>query len=661
MKNLVLLFAVLELAANAAFAATVDIHRVIPSKILYQLKEEAAAEVVLQNATDAEQKGTLKLVEEWGVNENRALGAQEVTLAARESKTARLSWKNTATMYGRAVRAEFWQNNAAISVRREFYSVANDWWRVAILNGGSNCPEELRKLLEYYHVPSMEKYLKPGARPLDIEETGPFLTYGNFTHWFAWAPSDFGALTPQEKEWYSGQGRYHMVKETIFKDIATARRWGLRCSAYTANYPGGPAGFEFARQHPEWILRTDTGAFGTADMPVSPFDMAKPLTERPEPWCAVNVDGYWPEGIAYGAQELAASSKMFGWDAWYFDYHYVMMPGWSWDGQKTPHGQDPDQLSARNVRLVRDVVRKEFPRTWFWQNGGCQFGGRFDQGLWSNHGGKAGRLAMLEDPQNGTLMEFQGCQLADPNNGMHHWRTLFEVFLEERNMRMAKKLEADISGTVEMTGYMFNAEFSAQMSKEEWLATRDEWTVANHFGAQLLATKIHPCFISSWSFRPITQFMTRYSAFLWDPAIKYWKEACREISVDALREVWWEDAVYVRETGKTKDYYIHLINAPEQEAANMKANRDPPAADDVEISFKSIKNPTGIQAWALRPYDYGSPRQEPVATVLKPEIVEGSLVLEVPAFRYYTLVVVREGKAEGGRRKAEGANTGGQR
>jgi hypothetical protein len=114
--------------------------------------------------------------------------------------------------------------------------------------------------------------------------------------------------------------------------------------------------------------------------------------------------------------------------------------------------------------------------------------------------------------------------------------------------------------------------------------------------------------------------------------------------VDALREVWWEDSVYTRETPQYRDYYIHLINTPESEAADIKSDRDPPAVDDAEVNFKGL-NPAKVQAWALRPYNYDSQIQEPVQHALQPAAEKDGVRLELPPFRYYLLLVVREWKA----------------
>lgn len=649
MRKSVFVFIAIFLLAGLAKAQDVEIYRVVPSKILYNLNEDARADVVMKNNTSVARKATLVVNELRDLDQKREVFSGKLDLAPNEEKIVKVTWNVGQEMWGRGLQAKIQIDDKTVSERTEFFSVADEWWRVVIqywiLSDDKETNErEKTKLLEYFHLPVNAKSLSHAVNY--DNEYDPFLGYGNFNQWHAWAPSDFGALSPKEESWFSGQGRYPMNKKEILSQIAKMRKFGMKASAYTANFPGGPAGYEFARQHPEWIVREESGAFSTWEMPVSPLDMAKPLSERPAMWCAVNVDGYWPEAVEYGAKELVASSEMFDWDAWYFDFHYVMMPGYSWDGQKTQHGQNPDSISARNVRLVRDIVLKKFPKTWFWQNGGTRVSGTFEGNMIaSNHGGLEGRLAMLEHPQNGTLNEFQGRQLADPNNVKHNWRSLFEVYIGERDTRMVKKQATDISGTVELTGYMFNWAFFTQMSKEEFKATRDLWTMSNHFNSLLLASNIHPSNSSTWSFRPTTQFMTRYSSLLWDPKINVVEKPGKLIRVDSLREVWWEECVYTKVTDKYADVMIHIINSPVKEGADPKASEDPPAVNDAEISFKiGDDSPESYKVWALQPYAYGAKVLEPVQVELKSKFKDKSLVFELPPFNYYTLVVIRQEK-----------------
>ena len=119
------------------------------------------------------------------------------------------------------------------------------------------------------------------------------------------------------------------------------------------------------------------------------------------------------------------------------------------------------------------------------------------------------------------------------------------------------------------------------------------------------------------------------------------EKAYKHYEVDSLREIWWEDSVYERKTGQGKEIIFNLVNSPDTEKAHMKIFSDPKAADDVEITCLDVKSAKGVKAWAVSPYDYESSVLEPVQEELKAEIIEGKLVLRVPPFRYFSLIVVQ--------------------
>ena len=161
--------------------------------------------------------------------------------------------------------------------------------------------------------------------------------------------------------------------------------------------------------------------------------------------------------------------------------------------------------------------------------------------------------------------------------------------------------------------------------------------------ALLTATAMHPCG-GGWGFRPFLQLMTRYSQFLWHEDLKPMREAYRRFSVDSLRELWWEECCYERDTPQYRESVIHLVNSPEAETAHVRIAADPPKVDDAEVCCLGLKSPAGVRAWAIQPYGHDATRLEPTQTELKGGMVEGELVFAVPAFTYYTMVVIRQEK-----------------
>ena len=143
--------------------------------------------------------------------------------------------------------------------------------------------------------------------------------------------------------------------------------------------------------------------------------------------------------------------------------------------------------------------------------------------------------------------------------------------------------------------------------------------------------------------RSFKQMMMRYSEFFWHEDIDVLKKGYTMFCCDSLREVWCDDMIYKREAGHFTDYYIHLVNVPEQEMCDEKVAEDPPEVDDAEVSTK-LFGTEPVQAWALQPYAYLDEKLEPRQSEVNISSVKGETVFAVPPFKYYTLLVIRKHK-----------------
>ena len=598
--------------------APVTIVRVRPSKVLYLVGEQATADVVLENHTQAEVKGKLDLREEWDLAESRGVWSGEVTLAPGQQKKVAVKWNVGQVQYGRAVRATFSVGGKPVARAAEFVQVATvqTWWRMNMLNGG-------------------------GWYERDRVKTDPFVTYTNFDNHFAYALSPFSNLATDLEEYRAGQSRYRVRTQDLIARIKRRQAMGIRAGAYTISAIGGPGGYEMARQHPEWFLRDARGAFNTCAMPISPLELSYSPERSMSGWYALAPDFSNPEVTQYGGEEIVRAIRQFGWDAVFFDGAYGINYGafytdkniYYWTGKSLPSGEAADKISAEVVRKTREIVRKTYPHVVFWYNG-------------ANPKRKSVRLqqlAALDDPYGGSLFELQGCQVLNPNHHGHHWRNLFDIYVSERDALLA---EPRLDDPVLNTGYMYNLSVWVTMPKDEYAASRDTWTMASHIGAFLIAARIHPCVLCSSGFRPSLQFMTRYSSLLWPKSVKHVKKPWGLVSVESNRELWWEDGVYVKDTADHRDVVVHLVNSPDQEAIDPKVGRDPAPAKFVEVEVKVTGDPAKAQVWALQTYGYDSAVNEPVQVRLKTEIDGRTVIVEVPPFHYHTLVVVRQPKGK---------------
>lgn len=654
MQRVILTNLVLIVCAALVHAAGVEIHRVIPSKIIYTPNEDGTINVVLGNTEPSPQQAEVRLVTRWDMDGEREIGKQEVTLAAGEVKSLTFPWNTGAERYGREARAEVIQKGKVTDARSEYFNVIKEWWRVNNCGAGigglcgkwakENDLYPLRKrVFDYYHLKYKtyeHSFYTAGYYP---PETGPFLGYGNHGMAYASAPSVFGDLTPDVPDdvtWYSGSGLYPFKTKDRKEDMAWCKKWGIKSTMYSYRSLTGPSGFEIARRHPEWVARTKTGAFDDSEFTSpSPLELTNSITTRMSEWFGLLPDLYNREALQFGANALVDTIKMFGFDGIFWDgCGYYVGPSYSYKGDPMPNGQDAEDISARNIRVTHETIWKEFPEAYLWYNGAdpANVGSFYPSG---NGGGRKGKIQMMVDARNGYLHEFQAVQIANPQNAGHSWRSLFEIYLDSRDSIRKKNWGTPLKGIVQ-TGYVFPSGFRFEITQEEYARTREEWAWANHIISLMAAAQIHFCGGDN-AFRPMLQMTTRYSQFFWDENVQIVDKAFKHYEVDSLREVWWEECVYERETEQGRDIIFNIVNSPDAETAHMKIYDDPKPADDVEITCLDIKSTKGVKAWAVRAYDYESTALAPVQETLKPELADGKLVVAVPPFRYFTLVVIR--------------------
>ncbi|HJN15912.1 MAG TPA: hypothetical protein QGH10_10495, partial [Armatimonadota bacterium] len=440
----------------------------------------------------------------------------------------------------------------------------------------------------------------------------------------------------ETESWYSGQAMYLKSTDAMKASIKDHQAPGSKISTYAKYTFGGPVGFEFARQHPEWVLREEDGSFFNYSSPISPLDLARPVTEKQPFWQYGVVDFSDAVVVEYGAREILASAKTFGWDGVMFDGHFVAHDGYSWDGLPAGRGTSLDELSARNTRLCREIIRRELPHFSFWYNGTYRRTG--DGGLeLIIAGGPETMEACLEDPNSSFLVEKQG-----PGFVAESWRHWYDWYAEQRGYSDVVQKHSSVVNS----GWLWNMEVLEGLAPEEADAARGAWVAASHMGSIFLAFNLHPCWNTTYASRPFAQFMTRYSGLLWDVDIRR-VDAPETFSVSSGRELWWERSAYVkgprRRKGGPELYMLHLLNTPATEKPEWSIPDDPPVASDTEVVFRVPAGKSVESAWALRPYEWGEETHAPLCAQLAMATVDEGVKVELAPFQYYTLIVFRLG------------------
>ena len=617
---------VLTVTASLTLAAEprLEIISVKPSKIVYDDGEAGKATVRLTNPLDQPQQVTLRSTLFWDTASSRSLDPVTVTVPAKGEATAEVSWGKPVAKWGHEIRVEALVNGQVVDTGRQFFGVDSDWIDLVI-------------------VANLWDWAQG--------DEWPFITYTNLSHWFAWAPGDFTENAPSYDEWYSGQGGYHESKKDIQASIQACHAAGLHCTFYDNSFSNGVAGVEWARKHPEWVSRQRNGApqvNGPAlDMAKSPSDPSTAAKGY------VLLDSYDPAMVKWGAQNAIESVKMFGWDGLFWDCGGpCLFPGYSYDGQPAPHGQDPNEISARNYKLFTATVRQQYPHFAIWINGDVSF---YKLPFWSSFGNGGGVATMdsaFRTPNTAMLAEFRGHD--EPGTEFNNWRRCYDRYAEQRDT-ITQALGSPVTA-----GYTWGQDGSGDKGPKV-TASRGYWVTGNHLSALYLATQMHTCANPNFSLYAGTQFMCRYSGLLWGHDVKVIKDPQSLFAVQPSRPVWWEKGVYRRERAGGEDLIVHLVNVPETETVDIYRVPDPPAATaTVTLTLPAGNHLQAVYAMQMRGWQAdtgGAPvkydqkdgkyvhttgsvcRYGPSQVKLEAQEAGGKVTVQVPAFLFHTMLV----------------------
>jgi hypothetical protein len=127
---------------------------------------------------------------------------------------------------------------------------------------------------------------------------------------------------------------------------------------------------------------------------------------------------------------------------------------------------------------------------------------------------------------------------------------------------------------------------------------------------------------------------------LWAPDIKVVTDSEKVVKLDTPEELWWKRFVYNRRTENGYDLIIHLVRIPPMKNRwdiNWVDEPEPLAGVKLTANIGSAKV---LTAKACRPYFFEEPQQV-VQNVLEPKMESAMATVEVPPFRYHTMVVLQ--------------------
>ena len=312
--------------------------------------------------------------------------------------------------------------------------------------------------------------------------------------------------------------------------------------------------------------------------------------------------------MRFGAEEIVRSTDLLGWD------------GIRWDGQFVVSGDDGDEISARNTKLVKEIVWKKYPKFLHGYNY-----------LNPQYSDKA--IEVNDYPSVPSLKDFEECcrdgglimneGLRDFSNRNFSHRTMW-VFAE------AMALEGD------------------------WVRNLGGHYLAIGFDrATILDTLYNHIFFMVAGARPYGQrgttsvghfwrFATRHSALVYNTSRRRLAKPEEMVSVESPAPVWWKPYTYLRPCGDNRSQVlVNLIGQPENGRFNELKQPPPPVQKNVRVKFELP------QGWHAGKGYQVSIEIDGYQRDVVPENGPDGTVLVLPDLRYWSIAVLELERGEG--------------
>jgi hypothetical protein len=416
--------------------------------------------------------------------------------------------------YGHVMAFEVVQDGKVIASGDDFFSSADNVWAVGIAGGHpvGYTADHVRDMAGIES--SVERFRT---------------NYTNTFEKFFWAPDDFADMTPTTEKWYSGQARYHEQLDRLKRMCEYGLQIGVLPTTYGKSIGSGSGARDVIREHPELV----SGFGGVMSYGPDTEELAKWDKEdsswQSVAWAHYNMND--PAVVAYGINEIAESTKMFGWSGVRFDGHFRANVGKERVGDKIVDftADMADAQTAANQHALKEVMAKIDPRFVFGYNyGECDFSSR-----------------IIENPREtielcaggGHIMDEYAKQNASPSHPFRRWEDYAHAIA--KSSEQARRLG----------GHYFPMVALGPVGRYQAIFT--------------FAAGAHPNGSGFYN-----GFATRFAGLLWDANLQNVWNPCGLVIVG--RGVMWED--YVREQRLDATHtrlLIHLINPPAQEAADL--------------------------------------------------------------------------------------------
>ncbi|MHB9024155.1 MAG: glycoside hydrolase family 66 protein [Armatimonadota bacterium] len=595
---------------------SVSVGTVWPGKILYYTNETAKGLVTVHNGSTAPQTVTLRCTLESSLDTVRSLKDEPLALQPGERREVPITWNTGKEEYGFALTATVLDGaGKQLDQRREYFSVADNLWKVGMTIGGNSVPygPGPNEAIPVAQVKKAEEKLAAElAKPVFPYVWG----YSNYNEFFAWSPDNYFAQSPEADYWYSGIGNYTMGKRWIQMAIEWLHRRGVRATSYVLPWSGGYGADVVYRKHPEWFVYGQNGQLSWSGYQKK-LEVGSNINSPETPWklqlapyalcMSPNIAN--PAAIDAFVDQVVKSHRLFGFDGIRFDTDIFAAGGYDMAG-KSITNDDPkrkDELEIKAWQRMRDSL---------WQKLGPNFviGNNEDHELYFPHKGPAwsescrkGCLLMEEVPRSSYSAQ-------SPRNRWHDY----------------------------LTYYLKTGNIVRNLGGHHLTIAFDRWNPVDMLYLNIFtyAMRTHPYGHYHTSELPLgnyAQFVTRYSALLWDiDRVKPLPNPEQTIAVTSANPVWWKELACERQAPNGKrQVIVHLINPPASERILSDAtNKVPGPQAEIKVTLKTAGGEKITRAWVL------SAEPDTHQEALSLTVGDGQVSVTVPRLDFWSLVVL---------------------
>ena len=456
----------------------------------------------------------------------------------------------------------------------------------------------------------------------------------------------FSTIKPAQANYLTGGG-YHNSANLNRYYIQKAHELGLSVVFYVNACVKGPAGTEFAREHPEFLAYTPNG-MPFADVftenyranqefiDTYPASLKKALDDK-EYWKLLSsgypgflnalLDFEDPALSEFGSQAILEGQKYFGYDGVRYDGLYQIpsigdplapsMDLRTFKGRQQKTGAEGEALTLRNFKIMFDVLKKGKPDILIgmnWADFRPDYGGENAAERPMNKALSPG-MWILDEVAKGSL---------DPLSPTYTWKGFIEVMTKQADS--ARKLDNYVfanwgGGPGHNVVDMKLVKSMAFACGVRWI--RGGWS--RNPGVREVAR--------TWN-----RFAMRYGEFILNSKLKRipGNEIAPLVAVTGSRPVLWRDFAYRLATDQGSYIVLHLVNNPLEEHQTITAQEPPPAAAIAIAIAPALFNgakPQVDKTVVLNPE--AAPLTQGAATM-----ENGRLAIKIPRTAYWSVVVI---------------------